>query len=32
MMTLLAKSLRRLLVFSAFIFLNAEMWQAATEP
>ena len=31
MMTLLAKSLPILLVFSAFIFLNAEMWQVAHD-
>ena len=31
MMTLLAKSLPILLVFSAFIFLNAEMWQVAND-
>ncbi len=30
-MTLLAKSLPILLVFSAFIFLNAEMWQVAND-
>lgn len=29
--TLLAKSLPILLVFSAFIFLNAEMWQVAND-
>ena len=31
MTTLLAKSLPILLVFSAFIFLNAEMWQVAHD-
>ena len=30
-MTLLAKSLPILLLFSAFIFLNAEMWQVAND-
>ena len=30
-MTLLTKSLPILLVFSAFIFLNAEMWQVAND-
>ena len=31
MMTLLAKSLPLLLLFSAFIFLNAEVWQVAHD-